>query len=186
MGCQVTQHWPSVGTIIDEKSSAWVIYCIQHMPKEQCQVIPGRAGELFTSTSDAGKSCLNAGATQYQRDKAPKIVRDFQLRFKAWLGRASSFLLTIKSQSNWGQPSKKTRKRIIFQKQPQSRKLHKSLQLPKCCLYEFYELHPEVIARSAGSLNLEKKISSSGVQSQTCLGKQLEILRQCSFFLAFN
>lgn len=48
MGCQVTQHWPSVGTIIDEKSSAWVIYCIQHMPKEQCQVIPGRAGELFT------------------------------------------------------------------------------------------------------------------------------------------
>ena len=186
MGCQVTQHCPSVGTITDEKSSAWVIYCIQHMPKEQCQVIPGRASELFTSTSDAGKSCLNAGATQYQKDKAPKIVRDFQLSFKAWLGRASSFLLTIKRQSNWGQHSKKTRKRIIFQKQPQSRKLNKSLQLPKCCLYEFYELHPEVVARSAGSLNLEKKISSSGVQSQTCLGKLLEILRQCSFFLAFN
>ena len=72
MGCQVTQHWPSVGTIIDEKSSAWVIYCIQHMPKEQCQVIPGRAGELFTSTLNAGESRLNAEAIEYQKDKALK------------------------------------------------------------------------------------------------------------------
>lgn len=72
MGSQVTQHRPSVGSIIDEKSSAWVIYCIQHMPKEQCQVIPGREGELFTSTSDADKSCLYAGATPYQKDKAQR------------------------------------------------------------------------------------------------------------------
>jgi hypothetical protein len=70
MGSQVTQHQPSVGTIIDEKSSAWVIYCVQHMSKKQCQVIPGREGKLFTSTSNAGKSSLNAAASPYQKDKA--------------------------------------------------------------------------------------------------------------------
>lgn len=130
---QVTQHQPSVGTIIDEKSSAWVIYCIQHMPKEQCQVIPGRKGELFTSTWDAGKSSLNAGGYSISKRQSSEMGRVFYLRLKELLGRVSSFLLTIKKaiklRKAEGKGGEVERKNILFQKQPHSEKRHKSLQL---------------------------------------------------------